>query len=116
MQNLTRRRTVILALYGSLVAGWLGFARWMAPAIIVAAHEGRSLPVLNRMVQGSGSPAPIERVLERWRDFSWAAAIAALFHLSIVLFIDHLNRRGGEHGAGRRSTGLIDGLTACSSW
>jgi hypothetical protein len=93
MQYPARRWTILLLLYGSLVAGWLGFARWGAPAIIVAAHEGRSIPFLNLSVRGSNSPPPIELVFQRWWSFARAAALAVLLHLSIIFFIDFLNRR-----------------------
>jgi Glycosyltransferase family 87 len=96
MLKATRRWIVLLALYGTLIAGWLGFARGWAPAIIVAAHEGRSWPVLNGLVQGTGMPPPIEDSLQRWRNVSWAAAMAAVFHLLLVLFIDRLDCHDGD--------------------
>ena len=96
MLKATRRWIVLLVLYGTVIAGWLGFARGWAPAIVVAAHEGRSWPGLNRLVQGTGLLPPIEDALQRWRNVSWAAAIAVVLHLLIVLFIDRLDCQGGE--------------------
>jgi hypothetical protein len=95
MQYPARRWTILLLLYSSLVVGWLGFARWGPPAIIVAAHEGRSIPFLNQTVRGSTSPPPIELVFQRWWNFARGAALAILLHLLIVFFIDLLNRRKG---------------------
>jgi hypothetical protein len=107
MRKLTRRQTILLVLCGSLIAGWLAFARFWAPAIIAAAHEGRSIPVLNELVRDLGSRSPIESVFERWRTFAGAAAIAAVLHLLIIFFIDYLNSRVGEQASKRDRLGGV---------
>jgi hypothetical protein len=101
------RRVTLSALYAILIAGWLGLAQWIAPPLIVAAHQGRSITILNRLVQGTGSAASAEPTLRAWREISWAAAMAGLLHLSIVLLIARLDRRQskqaqcGSQGIGR---------------
>jgi Glycosyltransferase family 87 len=112
MHVLTRGRGILLVLYGALIVAWLGFARWGAPAIIMAAHEGRSLPFLNRMVQGTGTPRPVDQVFANWRNFTWAVVLATAAHFMIVLFIDLLNQWSDGHVAenGRRADRWIDRL------
>ncbi|MGC8642408.1 MAG: glycosyltransferase family 87 protein [Isosphaeraceae bacterium] len=109
---LTRQRSVLLVLYGTLVAGWLGFARWGAPATIVAAHEGKSLPYLNRLVRGTGVPLSLEQVFTNWSNFTWAVVLAIVAHFMVVLFIDLFNRWNDKHvpQSARRADRWIDRL------
>jgi hypothetical protein len=114
---MSRRMVGLLALHGTLIAGWLGLACWVAPPLIIAALEGRSIGILNRLMQGMGSGARAEPTLKAWRELSWAVAIAGLLHLSIVLLIDRLDhRRTKPAGAGSaalsRATNFALGLLA----
>ena len=121
---MTRRRIVLLLLYGALIAGWLGFARWVAQPIILAAHEGRSLPYLNRSCVARDSHRPIEARLRRLEKLFLApSAWPPRFTWLIVLFIDRLEPSGraesrrarGPKSRARGSTALLVWSPWCSS-
>lgn len=98
---MNKRWLLLVLAYGVMIAGWLGFAHWVAPALVVAAHEGRSTDYLNRLAQGTGMPRKIELVMEDWWTFSTAGALAAALHLMFIFFLGFLNREGGA-GSERR--------------
>jgi hypothetical protein len=97
-----RRALVLVALYGAVLAGWVLFARWVAPPILINACQGRGSAVISRLVQGSGRTVPVATVLERWSQFSGAVLFAGLIHLSIVLLIGLHDRRTAGQGSSPR--------------
>jgi len=111
------RSTIVLCLlYGALIAGWLGFSRGFAQAII-AAHRERSLPLVSRLVQGWGNLWPPATPLEQWIVFSWAVAIAGVFHIAVVLFVRALDQRSRDRrpvvdSAGHRLISIAASLLA----
>jgi len=98
-----RRALILIALYGAILGGWFAFARWVAPAIIAGANQGRSSAVLNRLVQATVNAPPwATTVLERWRHFSGAVLLAGLLHLAIVLLICRHDPAGAGQGSSQR--------------
>jgi hypothetical protein len=97
-----RRALILVGLYGAILVGWILFARWAAPSILVNACEGRGSAVISRLVQGSGKTVPVATVLERWSQFSGAVLLAGLIHLSIVLLIRLHDRRTAGRGSSPR--------------
>jgi hypothetical protein len=76
----------LTAIYAILSLFWTGFADWVAPGIIVAAYNGRSLSVLNWVFEGHTSLS-IGHYLDRWSVTAAALQIAMILHLALVLFI-----------------------------
>jgi len=92
------------AAWGGLILGWLALAQGPMPAWIDEAREGRSLPALNRIVQALSGDRPSARVLESWRQFSGALAIAAVLWIATWQFIKSQTRvreGGGAQDRGR---------------
>jgi len=87
-----RRSLLLIATYAALWVFWVGFADGVAPNIIAAAYNERSLSVLNWVFQGHRS-LPIEHYLESWRVVAAAVQIATILHLMIVLFIRRIDRK-----------------------
>jgi hypothetical protein len=81
----------VAALYALPAAAWAVVAATLAPALIRAAYEGRSLPALNRLFQRQ-VPHSLEHYLTLWRGFWVALLVAWLFHLVVVLAIAAVNR------------------------
>jgi hypothetical protein len=71
---------------------WIGFADGMAPNIISAAYNKRSLSVLNWFFKSHRS-LPLEHYLDHRSVFAAAVAIAIALHLATVLFIGRIDRR-----------------------
>lgn len=78
------RRLALPAIYAALGAAWSAFATWAAPPVIEAAYDGRSWPILNRVMRGRG-PHPLGHYLELWGSFSGAVLLAGGLHLALVL-------------------------------
>jgi len=99
-----RRVLIVIVLYLAILAGWWAFARWVAPAIITNANEGRGSAVLNRLVEANRIAPPWPTtVLDRWHQLSGAVLLAGLLHLAIVLLIClHDPARAGQASAQRR--------------
>ena len=72
---------------------WVGFADWIAPNIIAAAYDERSLSILNWVFQGRRSFFPVEHYLDRWSMYAAAVLLAAVLHFVIVLFICGIDRK-----------------------
>jgi Glycosyltransferase family 87 len=83
---------LLIAVYAAVCLFWMGFAGAVAPNIIAAAYNERSLSVLNWVFQGHRS-LPIEYYLERWTAITVAVLIATILHLVIVLFIRSIDRK-----------------------
>jgi len=83
---------LIVIIYAALCLFWIGFAHLVAPSIIAAAYNDRSLPVLNQVFQGLRS-LPIEHYLHRWSVTATAVLIGTILHLVIVLFIKSVDRK-----------------------
>jgi hypothetical protein len=83
---------ILGTLYVLPAAAWVVFAKTLAPALIRAAYEGRSLPLLNRVFQRR-IPHPLEHYLALWRSFWEAVLLGWLFHLIVVLAV-MATRRG----------------------
>jgi hypothetical protein len=101
---------ILGALYVLPAAAWVVVARAVIPPLIRAAHEGRSLPLLNRVFQRR-IPHPIEHYLALWRTYWEALLLAWVFHLVVVLVILATNRAiGGERSSAEtRPARVIDG-------
>ena len=82
----------LIAIYAAVCLFWIGFADGVAPNIIAAAYNERSLPILNWVFQGHRS-LPIEHYLDRWSVIAAAVQIATILHLVIVLFIGSIDRK-----------------------
>ena len=89
MTRADRRRILILVIiYGTILAGWLAFARWAAPAIITRTGQGSETSILSRLVRDQRFLSPMARTpLQFWRHLSDAVLIAGLLHLAVVLYI-----------------------------
>ena len=89
MTSADRRRILILVIiYGTILAGWLAFARWAAPAIITRTGQGSETSILSRLVRDQRFLSPMARTpLQFWRHLSDAVLIAGLLHLALVLYI-----------------------------
>jgi hypothetical protein len=79
-------------------------ASTLGPALIRAAYEGRSLPLLNRVFQRR-IPHPVEHYLTLWRSFWEAVLLAWGFHLVVVLAVVATDR--GSPGTRRLDRWLI---------
>ena len=79
-------------IYAIVCLLWIGFANGIAPNIISAAHNERSLSVLNWFFKSHRS-LPLEHYLDRWSVFAAAVLIAIVLHLAIVLFIGRIDRK-----------------------
>jgi hypothetical protein len=93
-------------LYALTAAAWSLVASTLGPALIRAAYEGRSLPLLNRVFQRR-IPHPVEHYLALWHSFWESVLLAWLFHLVVVLVVVATNR--GRPGT-RRLDGWLIGL------
>lgn len=94
MTDPQRRRPLIslaIAVYVVLGVCWAVFAWRVVPPIIAAAHQGRSLAVLNRVFQRA-SRHPLEHYLGLWSALAGAVLIAGALHLAMVLVIVRLGR------------------------
>ena len=102
--------SILVALYALPAAAWVVVARAVVPPWIRAAHEGRSLPLLNRVFQRRISH-PIEHYLALWRTYWEALLLAWVFHLVVVLVILATNRvmGGGRSSDEARPARVIDG-------
>jgi hypothetical protein len=107
-----------VVIYATLGAGWAGFAHWVAPPIIAAAYEGRSLWILNEVFQGR-RPHPIEYYFNLWNAFAGAILLAGVLHLAIVLLIVNIGRHRKREGllldagrAGSRASVVLIVLSA----
>ena len=84
----------LLVIYAIVCLLWIGFADGIAPNIISAAYNERSLSVLNWFFKSHRS-LPLEHYLDRWSVTAAAVLIAMVLHLAIVLFIGHIDRNIG---------------------
>ena len=82
--------SVIAAAYLLGGSAWLVFARNVVPSLVAAAHEGRSLPLLNAHL---GPRLPLEYYLERWIVASNAVLLAGLVHVCVLLVLVWLHAR-----------------------
>src|SRR5262245_61424646 len=82
----------LLAIYAIVCLLWIGFAVGVAPNIMSAAYNERSLSVLNWLFKSHRS-LPNEHYLDRWSVFAAAMSIAIILHLAIVLFIGRIDRK-----------------------
>ena len=106
MQTRGLRPTIVLCiLYAALIGVWLGFARGLAPAIVLASSQGRTPWVLNRLAWSWRNPVPPATPLQQWFVFSSAVAIAGVSHLVVVLLVRALDRRSREEQPAIESTG-----------
>jgi hypothetical protein len=71
---------------------WVGFAYGIAPGIIAAAYNERSLSLLNWFFKSHRSLL-LDHYLDRWSVFAVAVSIAIVLHLAIALFIARIDRR-----------------------
>ena len=90
--RLLRPPLPLLAIYAFGTLLWIGFANRIAPNLIAAAYNERSLSVLNWFFQSHRS-LPLKHYLDRWSVIAAAVSIAVVLHLVIVLFIGHISRR-----------------------
>ena len=92
MSNCLFRPPVHAVIYAIVCLLWIGFADGIAPNIISAAYNERSLSVLNWFFKSHRS-LPLEHYLDRWSVFAAAVLIAIVLHLAIVLFIGRIDRK-----------------------
>jgi Glycosyltransferase family 87 len=83
----------LIAIYAAVCLFWVGFANWVAPNIIAAAYDQRSLSIINWVFQDRRSFFPVEHYLDRWSMYAAAVLLAALLHFVIVLFICGIDRK-----------------------
>jgi hypothetical protein len=105
MTDRPARRPVrrVAAAYAALGAGWCALAWGVAPRLIAAAYQGRSLPALNRVFQRH-SAHPLPHYLGLWNALAGAVLLAGGLHLAFVLIV----LRPGAAGERRRlSRGLV---------
>src|SRR5262245_21714970 len=90
--SLFRPGVPLLATYAIVCLLWIAFADGIAPKIISAAYNERSLSVLNWFFKSHRS-LPLEHYLDRWSVTAAAVLIAIVLHLAIVLLIGRIDRR-----------------------
>ena len=88
---LSRPPVPLLVIYAIVCLLWIGFADGIAPSIISAAYNERSLSALNWFFKSHRS-LPLEHYLDRWSVFAATVSIAIVLHLAIVLFIGRIDR------------------------
>jgi hypothetical protein len=104
----------IIAIYAAVCLLWIGFASGIAPNIIAAAYNERSLPILNWAFQGHTS-LPLEHYLGRWNAMAAAVPIAMMLHLVIVLCIRSMDRKTPPPDASRARLRINFALTLFSA-
>jgi hypothetical protein len=108
---MTPRRWLVLAIAATVLASWLAFAHGLAPALIAAAHQGRSVPVLNRLVQRLAGKATLTQVLERWSETADAVAFAGVLWLGVLMVLREGSRKGpgdAQGGQTERAARRVD--------
>ena len=90
--RLLRPPLPLLAIYAFGTLLWIGFANRIAPNLIAAAYNERSLSLLNWFFRSHRS-LPLKHYLDRWSVIAAAVSIAVVLHLVIDLFIGHISRR-----------------------
>jgi hypothetical protein len=113
---MSRRPSLIIAVYAMLIAGWAACAHWILPPIVAAAYQERSWSLLNHVFEGHRSH-PIEYYLDRWSAFAGAVILAAVLHLVIVLYIASIDFRRKRDGlvverAGSRASIVLIAVSA----
>lgn len=99
----TLRRTrlsAVIALYAVLGLAWAGFARWVVPPRLAAAHPGPLVESLKQYLQVPPAGFLRQDMPGRWREFSGAVLIALALHLTVVVRL--------ARPAGRRSSPILD--------
>jgi len=81
-----RRVLSLTAIYAIFCIFWAWLAQKIAPALASAGHAGKIPPILN-WSDHAGDLLPTEHYLDVWRTISSAVALAAVLHLTVVLFI-----------------------------
>src|SRR5262245_35899753 len=87
-----RQLLPLIAIYTALSLFWMGFANGVAPNIILAAYNERTLPILNWIFEGHRS-LPVEHYLASWSAITGAVQIATILHLAIVILIINMDRQ-----------------------
>jgi glycosyl transferase family 87 len=95
-QSDRRRLHALVMLYVALALGWVAFARWIVPPLLIEERPGRILAFVKRSIQNVPAPFLTRDILGCWREFSEAVLIALVLHLSIVLILRREDLRGAE--------------------
>ena len=92
MKYTMRRPVVVLVtVYAVFCVGWIGLVQWFAPTIISQVYEGRGQSTLNWIFSNYSSNSA-QHLLDRWATFAGAVPLAAILHLTLVLFIKHIRK------------------------
>ena len=83
-------------LYVALGLGWAGFARWVVPPLLVAAHPGPLIEALRKALHVPPVPFLCQDLLGRWREIWEATLIAMALHLTIVSILQWCDRAAAE--------------------
>ncbi len=89
----SRRLHALVTLYTALALGWIAFARWVVPPLLIVDRPGRSLAAVKRYIQNVPAPFLTRDILGCWHEFSGAVLIALVLHLSIVLILRRYDLR-----------------------
>jgi hypothetical protein len=87
-----------ITLDAALALGWVVFARWVVPPLLVAEHPGRRIGAVTHYLQAPPVPFLNQDLLGRWREFSEAVLIALILHLTIVVMLGRHDRRSAGEG------------------
>ncbi len=90
-------------LYAALVLGWVAFARWMVPPLLVAERPGPLIEALKRFLQAPPVPFLVQDTPGQWREFSGAVLIALVLYLTIVEILGRYDRRAHAGGSSSES-------------
>lgn len=91
---LERSRWARIAALAIVTGLWVVLIELVGPRIIADAYAGRSLPVLNRVLEGRDLH-PLSHYLESWRRIAWVATGALLAVFGAVLAVRRALRRWG---------------------
>jgi len=103
------RPHALVTLYAALALGWVAFARWVVPPLLIVERPGRAIAAVKWLIQRPPALFLPQDILSFWRDFSGAVLIALVLHLTIILILRRYDLRAAE---GRSSTEVRAGRRA----
>jgi hypothetical protein len=110
MAELHRHRPyALVALYAALALGWVAFARWVIPPLLIGDRSGWAVAAVRWFIKRPPALFLARDSLSSWRDFSGAVLIALILHLTIILILRRYDVRADE---GQSSTELTGGRRA----
>ncbi len=89
-----RRLIRLVILYAALSLGWLAFAQWIVPPMLIQEHPGRIIALVNQSVQNVPAPFVTRDLLGCWREFASAMLIVLILHFTIVLILRRYELQG----------------------